>query len=78
MLTVTDPATELRTLAAKLTELTKAREAARDRLRDALKRRIDAGDITEVEAARIVGVNRQTVRAWTGKQDSRNRPIPKG
>lgn len=39
---------------------------ARQRVRDAVIAACDAG-LSEVKAAHIVGVDRQTVRAWRGK-----------
>lgn len=43
-----------------------AGDALRDRLADTVRQAIAEG-MTEVEAARLAGVSRMTVRAWLGK-----------
>lgn len=39
---------------------------SRDELRDAVRQAVGAG-MSEVEAARVAGVTRMTVRSWLGK-----------
>lgn len=39
---------------------------SRDELRDAVREAVKAG-MTEVEAAKLAGVTRMTIRAWLGK-----------
>lgn len=41
-------------------------QESRDELRDAVREAIKAG-VTEVEAARLSGVTRMTIRKWVGK-----------
>lgn len=41
-------------------------QESRDELRDAVQQAVAAG-VTEVEAARLSGVTRMTVRKWVGK-----------
>ena len=43
-----------------------ARNEARDRLAEAVRDAVAAG-MTEVDAARVGGVDRMTVRKWLGK-----------
>ena len=71
-------AAKVRALAAEYEALTEARDAARDRLRDAVVRLVESGEVSEVQAAKLAGISRQGLRQWLGKQDHRNRPMRHG
>lgn len=48
-------------------ETGRAAAEARAELREAIRQLVESG-VSEVEAARLVGVTRMTIRKWLGKQ----------
>lgn len=59
--------TALERAAERYAAATAERNKARDLLSDAVRAAVQDG-MTEVEAARVAGVDRMTIRAWLGKR----------
>lgn len=59
---------EVRRLAGEREALTQARADVTERLRAAVVALLESGQVSEVEAARLAHVNRNTIRTWVGKQ----------
>ncbi|WP_172885642.1 hypothetical protein [Jiangella sp. DSM 45060] len=60
---------EVRRLATEREALTRKRAEVTEQLRAATVRLVQAGEISESQAAALAGVNRNTLRTWLGKQD---------
>ena len=70
MPTVADDAlrAEVERLAAKRDALTRARDDVTDELRRAVVRLVESG-VSELQASKLAGIGRQTVRVWTAKDE---------